>query len=51
MEYCCITDPGKVRDHNEDSVAIVKNVNDEILMAVSDGMGGHRGGEIASLSQ
>ena len=48
MEYCCITDPGKVRDHNEDSVAIVKNINDEILMAVSDGMGGHRGGEIAS---
>ena len=48
MEYCCVTDPGKVRDHNEDSVAIVKNVNDEILMAVSDGMGGHRGGEIAS---
>lgn len=48
MEYCYLTDPGKVRDHNEDSVAIVKNVNDEFLMAVSDGMGGHRGGEIAS---
>ena len=48
MEYCYLTDPGKVRDHNEDSVAIVKNVNDEILMAVADGMGGHRGGEIAS---
>lgn len=48
MEYCYLTDPGKVRDHNEDSVTIVKNVNDEILMAVADGMGGHRGGEIAS---
>lgn len=48
MEYCYLTDSGKVRDHNEDSVTIVKNVSDEILMAVADGMGGHRGGEIAS---
>ena len=48
MEYCYLTDPGKIRDHNEDSVTIVKNVNNEILMAVADGMGGHRGGEIAS---
>ena len=48
MEYCYLTDPGKVRDHNEDSVTIVKNAHDEIIMAVADGMGGHRGGEIAS---
>jgi protein phosphatase len=48
MEYYYLTDPGKVRDHNEDSVIIVKNFNDEYLMAVADGMGGHRGGEIAS---
>lgn len=48
MEYCYLTDPGKVRDHNEDSVTIVKNINEEILMSVADGMGGHRGGEIAS---
>lgn len=48
MEYCYLTDPGKVRDHNEDSVTIVKNISEEILMAVADGMGGHRGGEIAS---
>ena len=48
MEYSYLTDPGKVRDHNEDSVTIVKNKNGEILMAVADGMGGHKGGEIAS---
>lgn len=48
MEYCYLTDPGMVRDHNEDSVTVVKNINDEILLAVADGMGGHRGGEIAS---
>ena len=48
MEYCYLTDPGKIRDHNEDSVTVVKNIADEILLAVADGMGGHRGGEIAS---
>ena len=48
MEYSYLTDPGKVRDHNEDSVTIVKNEAGEILMAVADGMGGHKGGEIAS---
>ena len=48
MEFAYITDPGKVRDHNEDSVIVVKNARDEYLMAVADGMGGHRGGEIAS---
>ena len=48
MEYAYLTDPGKVRDHNEDSVIIVKNQMGEILLAVADGMGGHSGGEIAS---
>lgn len=49
MEYSYLTDPGKVRDHNEDSVIIVENANKtEYLVAVADGMGGHRGGEIAS---
>lgn len=48
MEYYYLTDPGKVRDHNEDSVIIVKNENDEYLLAVADGMGGHRAGEVAS---
>ena len=48
MEYAYLTDPGKVREHNEDSVIVVKNQAGEIMMAVADGMGGHRTGEIAS---
>ena len=48
MKSFYLTDTGKVRDHNEDSVIIVKNENDEYLMAVADGMGGHSAGEVAS---
>ena len=48
MDYSYITDPGKVREHNEDSVIIVKNHNNEYLLAVADGMGGHKAGEVAS---
>lgn len=43
-----ITNPGKVRTHNEDSVNIFKNKNNEVLMVVADGMGGHKAGEVAS---
>lgn len=48
MRYSYITDPGKVRERNEDSVNIVQNASGEILMAVADGMGGHKDGEVAS---
>lgn len=48
MKYYYLTDTGKVRDHNEDSLIIVENQNKEILMAVADGMGGHNAGEVAS---
>ena len=48
MKSFYLTDAGKVRDHNEDSVIIVKNNEDSYLMAVADGMGGHSCGEVAS---
>lgn len=48
MRYSYITDPGKVRERNEDSVNIVKNSSGEVLLAVADGMGGHKDGEVAS---
>ena len=48
MKSFFLTDTGKVRDHNEDSVIILKNSNNEYLLAVADGMGGHKAGEVAS---
>lgn len=48
MEYSYITDPGRVREQNEDSVIVVENESGEVLLIVADGMGGHSGGEIAS---
>ena len=48
MQTFYLTDTGKVREHNEDNVIILHNENDEYLLAVADGMGGHRAGEVAS---
>ena len=48
METYFLTDTGKVRTHNEDSVTILKNTSGEYLLAVADGMGGHKAGEVAS---
>ena len=48
MKSFYLTDAGKIRDHNEDSVIIVKNDEGSYLMAIADGMGGHSAGEIAS---
>ena len=48
MKSFCLTDTGRVRDHNEDSVIITRNQNNDYLLAVADGMGGHSAGEVAS---
>ena len=48
MQTFYLTDTGKVRDHNEDNVIILTNDNNEYLLAVADGMGGHKAGEVAS---
>ena len=42
---CGMTDPGKIRDNNEDSFLLLPEKN---LYIVADGMGGHNAGEVAS---
>ena len=48
MQTFYFTDPGKVRSHNEDSVIILNNQKKDFVLAIADGMGGHKAGEIAS---
>lgn len=48
MQTFYFTDPGKVRTHNEDSVTILNKNNKEFILAIADGMGGHKAGEVAS---
>lgn len=48
MKAFCMTDVGRLREHNEDSVLVVRNQNEDYLLAVADGMGGHSAGEVAS---
>ncbi len=47
MEYFGITDVGSVREMNEDTY-LVKEYGDALLLAVFDGMGGAKAGEMAS---
>lgn len=48
MEACFLTDRGRVRKHNEDNGAVLRNNNHVLLAVVADGMGGHKAGDVAS---
>jgi PPM family protein phosphatase len=42
------TDVGRVREANEDALLTLPSAADRLLVAVADGMGGHKAGEVAS---
>lgn len=48
MKYYGITDRGKIRKTNQDSYVIASNVNGDVFAMVCDGIGGGRGGDVAS---
>ena len=48
MQLWGLTDPGNLREQNQDSYAMVSFSRDRSLMIVCDGMGGVNGGRIAA---
>ncbi len=45
LQCAALSDPGRVRPHNEDSVAVASDLG---LAVLADGMGGYNAGEVAS---
>lgn len=48
LETAALSDVGRVRTENQDACADLQRQSGERLLVVADGMGGHRGGSIAS---
>ncbi len=48
MQLWGLTDPGNLREQNQDSYAMVSFARDRAFMIVCDGMGGARSGNVAS---
>lgn len=49
MDAIFLTDVGKLRPHNEDDGAVVKDkTHNQLLALIADGMGGHQAGDVAS---
>jgi len=48
MEFAYRTDVGRKRLNNQDYVGVFSNQSGATLALVADGMGGHRGGDVAS---
>jgi len=45
LRFVGLTDTGKVREHNEDTIAVDADIG---LLVLADGMGGYNAGEVAS---
>ena len=45
LQSASLTDPGRVRDHNEDCIESRPEIG---LYVLADGMGGYNAGEVAS---
>ena len=48
FQYIAKSDTGKVREVNEDRVAVLRRSEGLLLAIVADGMGGHKAGDVAS---
>ena len=48
MKYYGMTDRGKLRKNNQDSYSIATSETGDVFAMVCDGIGGGRGGDVAS---